>query len=128
MNRRNLSLTDKSRTWGRDPTISGGPKISCRGYTTRFKFGRYSLADPRGGPGTPPGSKFFHFHAGKSNRLVHPLWELAAPSGKSWIRHWVLLMDAGFPRATLCIFASISRKFYKERCTLRLRNPGFPTS
>ena len=27
-----------------------------------------------------------------------------------------------------CIFASISRKFYKDRCTPRLRNPGFPTS
>ena len=23
----------------------------------------HSLADPRGAPGTPPGSKFFHFHA-----------------------------------------------------------------
>ena len=41
----------------------------------------------------PWGSKFFHFHAvfGRKNRLAHPLWELAPPWGKSWIRHWLVL-------------------------------------
>ena len=39
-------------------------------------------------PGTPPGPFFKNFHAvfGKKNRLAHPLWELAPPSGKSRIR------------------------------------------
>ena len=49
------------------------------------------MADLRGAPGTRPpwGSKFFHFHAGfgRKNRLAPPLWELAPPWGKSWIRH-----------------------------------------
>ena len=37
----------------------------------------------------PPGPKFFHFHAvfDQKNRFAYPLWELAPPWGKSWIRH-----------------------------------------
>ena len=47
------------------------------------------VADLRGRQGRPPRSKFFHFHAVylQKNRLAHPLWELARPLGKSWIRH-----------------------------------------
>ena len=43
------------------------------------------------------GSKFFLFFLLflarnlQNNRLAHPLWELAPP-GKSWIRHWLLLV------------------------------------
>ena len=41
----------------------------------------------------PPGPNsfiFMQFSAKnlQNNRLAHPLWELAQPSGKSWIRHW----------------------------------------
>ena len=46
-----------------------------------------------------PPSKFFHFHAAFCNKfakycngLAHPLWELAFPSGKSWIHHWIHLV------------------------------------
>ena len=55
------------------------------------------LADLRGAPGmrAPPGSKFFHFHAvfGKNlkNNSNFGSWR-PPPQGKSWIRHWELML------------------------------------
>ena len=41
-----------------------------------------TIGGSKGAPGTPPGSKFFHFHAvfGKKNCKIIQIWELAPPS------------------------------------------------
>ena len=50
----------------------------------------FALADPRGGPGTPPGVQILSFSCSFRQKVekIIPLWELGLPSsGKSWIRH-----------------------------------------
>ena len=73
-------------------TPTGSEKIRHKGLLLNIVYGYHvteTIGGSRGAPGTCPRSKFFHFHAvfGKNNRLAHPLWELALPQQKFWIRH-----------------------------------------
>ena len=69
-------------------------------YNKKFQTIYIPVADLRGGTRDarpPPGPKFLHFHAvfGKNwpnNRLAPPPFGVSAPSsGKSWIRHCILI-------------------------------------
>ena len=56
------------------------------------------IGGSKGAPGTPPGSKFFHFHAvfGK-NQVSTPTLGVGAPLRKSWICHWGARDMSPFP-------------------------------
>ena len=61
--------------------ISSGGPLSREVSVWEVSVQGVSSGGSKGVPGTPLGSKFFHFHAvfGKKNRLVHRLRELAPP-------------------------------------------------
>ena len=78
-------LTDHKKNFRCKKTFHGTPGSFRQAITTI----QGSCGSKRGARKATLGSKFFHFRAvfGKKKWFAHPLWELAPPSGKSWIRH-----------------------------------------
>ena len=93
----------------------GKSRINCiftlglYGSSRHFLFFYDSVTDLKGVPGTraPLGVQIlsFSYSFRQNNRFSHPLWELAPPSGKSWIRHCdysenqgKAVADPGFPK------------------------------
>ena len=93
-----------------------GHLTSCS-WTVRTNQWRI-LGDARDAclPGGPNSFIFMQFLA-KKNRLAHSLWELAPPSGKSWIGHckWVFQPSA---RARTCMLPTQVLKIQKISCSL----------
>ena len=87
-------LHENERIW----TPGGGASLAPPLGSANANFNNFedeydlkSLADLRGTPGTrvPPRVQILSFSCSfrPKNRLADLLWELAPPSGKSWIRH-----------------------------------------